>query len=189
MINEKNYKRAFSSIHSERTFLIREDALKRSANRKKHLALQTIIVMICGLILTGICGATVAYAGNIGGFRDFVKVKILGEVRDVGIVQQDGEDTYHFFVIMPDGVRADYYIPEGDGTDPQELHYFNDVYKNQKGQMWLMYMGETIELTAHPEFLDNDGNYRLQLRGMYFIVSPDGSYSSSAYGYDEITEN
>lgn len=151
MTNREQYKRTFRALHPSQSFSVEVSTM----NSSKKLTFPRPVAVTLAVCILVIGTLTVAYAADIGGFRETVRVWFNGEQYDVHVEQT--EDGYHAVFETEDGVDGvlitGTVIEDGverDLTEAEAHELMNgglDVAEDENGRVWLYYYDEKADIT------------------------------------------
>ncbi|MCH5351939.1 MAG: hypothetical protein J1E06_00480 [Acutalibacter sp.] len=161
MTEREQYKRMFSVIRPSPDFSLEVTEMK--TGRKSVRAL----VAVCIAILLVIGSVTVAYAADLGGFRQMVQVWIKGE-RQVIEIEQVGEGHFQWTDENGDTQRGGGVIQQDNGDVlpltidewAQQMSDFGFAEKADDGRVWFYYKDYKEDIT---EQVANDGIAKIKL--------------------------
>lgn len=186
MTNRERYKQAFSALHASDDISLEVNGMKK-ANLKFSMK-PVLAVCLCVAVLVSCAGA--AYAADLGGIRETIRVWFGGKQVDATVTEN--EDGYGFTVHL-DGETKTFggggVAIEGDGTErpltaEEVLADFNtQIDTDENGRVWLYHFEQSYDIT---DFLTG-GTCKLSLEKdgetLYFDIENEngavGSFSMS----------
>lgn len=151
MSNKENYKKAFSVLKSSCDFSLEEkrmEKMKREKINKNLLAAAAVLFVV-------VAGSGTAYAANLGGIRESVKLWVRGNKIDVSYEFNEGEGTYLKTYVDENGeeVQEDASMWHGDNSPVtmeeliEEEHDRVVVEKTDDGKCILYFQNKVIDIT------------------------------------------
>lgn len=134
-MDKEQYKRTFNVIKPKTGFTWDEHLATKKVT--KHPVSKQALA-ICVALIAVICGSSIAYAANIGGFRDVVNIWI-GDRYVESSIEESGKGQ--FTVTTPDGNSfiAGGVSDDGEpvtGEDVIEYLEGPDVFRDDNGRIW-----------------------------------------------------
>lgn len=187
MTNREQYKRTFRALHPSESFSVEVSTM----NTNKKFTFPRPVAAALAVCILAIGTLTVAYAADIGGFRETVRVWFNGEQYDAQVEQT--ENGYQAVFETEDGVEGvlvtGTVIEDGverDLTEAEALELMNnglDVVEDENGRVWLYFYDEKTDITDQ---FDENGLCAIEMTHEGETVhvevtrEGDGCYSLSA---------
>ena len=99
MTNRDEYKRAFSTLHASDDISLEERPMNKKTMR--FTMPPAIAACLCAVLLAG--GVTTAYALDLGGIQQTVRIWLDGEPVDATLSVQEGDDVTTYEIVDADG--------------------------------------------------------------------------------------
>ena len=151
MSNKEKYKKAFSVLNSSCDFTLEE---KRMNRIKREIAHKNLLIAAAALLLL-VVGSGTAYAKDVGGIQETVKLWVHGNETDVSYEFNEDEGTYVKTYVDENGkeVQEDASAWHGDHTPltVEELieseHDSASVEKTDDGKFMLYFQNKAVDIT------------------------------------------
>lgn len=193
MTDHENYKKAFDAVASSKMRTLEAEKIMVTRIRRKKSMNKMVAAFVAVFLLANL--SCVAYAANIGGIRQMIRVWLYGE-------QQDAEFTYNpegSYKLTYEGSDGEMHEISGGGVaydgkgnerpltadELMEQLVYPDIDYDADGKAYFYYKDQKIDITD--KFDNNfcylelqDGDTTLYVTAKYkagFAISPKG-YSS-----------
>lgn len=187
MTNKERYKQAFSSLHASRTISLEESNMKNKKDLKFHLR-PALAACLAAAAIVGCMG--VAYAANVGGIQETIRIWFNGEQMEADVVDITGTgDGGYQFTLRPetDEGITDVTIVSGgvaiedDGTErpltAQEVaeQFDGVVDTGEDGRVYIYDRDKAVDITDHL----TEGKCKVALevdgKNVYYTIEDNGS--------------
>ena len=176
MTNRERYQRAFGTLRASGTILTEAETMGKRKKRRFVLPRAAVAaLLVCGLALGSL---SAAYAADIGGFRQTVKIWLGGSLKDAEL-EVDEQGAYTVSAegeVVIEGTAAA--MDENGETAPvdpealaQGLVESGEIYE-EAGRVWLGFCGSRTDVTDR---FDADGICRITAENSegiteYFVI-------------------
>lgn len=152
MSNKDKYKQAFSVLHTSREISVQEASM--NTNTAKRALRPAFVAAISVVAVFGCLGG--AYAADLGGIQEQIRVWFGGEAVQATIVQDPESATGAYSVYLENGEKVGGgggVAIEADGTerpitvDEVADQFNNYVDRSEDGTIWLYYGGTSYNIT------------------------------------------
>jgi len=184
MTNHEKYKQAFSALHASHNISLEGNTMKKT-NLKFRMR-PALAACLCVVLL--VACMSMAYAADVGGIQEILKVWIHGQQVNAKVVDNsgNGNGSYEFVLDMGDE-EGDVVIHGGgvaceeDGSErplsPEEVAegiFSDEITKKPDGTVWLYYYDQSFNIT---DYLKN-GACKVVLedqgKKLYFNIEDNG---------------
>lgn len=162
MTAQERYKRAISAVQPSGDYVL-EGIMMKKQTRKPF----RVLAAVCAVLVLTLGAASAAYAADLGGFRETVRLWINGEMAEATAVQDpdggftvvSGNQTIQFGGTVDDpetGVERPITLEEAVESWNSNPY----VWVNGEGKLLVSYQGQTVDIT---EAIETDGAARITL--------------------------
>lgn len=193
MTDHENYRKTFDAVASSKMRTLEAEQIMVTRTRRKKSMNKMAVVFAAVFLFASL--SCVAYAANIGGIREIVRVWLHGEQKDAEFTYNP-EGSYQLVYEGEDGEQHEIsgggVAIEPDGSERpltadelMEQLVYPDIDYDADGKAYLYYKDQKIDITDKFEnefcyFELQDGDTTLYVTAKYkagFAISPEG-YSS-----------
>lgn len=156
MTNHERYKQAFSALHASDDISLEGKPMKKA--HVKFCMKPVFAVCLCALLVIG--GASAAYAADLGGIQETIRVWLRGKQVEAEVTYDphaSGAEGYAFTVSKEDGSTDTFgaggVAIEGDGRErpltPEEVAdgFATQVETDENGRVWLYHYDKAFDIT------------------------------------------
>ncbi len=185
MTNKERYKQAFSSLHASRSISLEETTMKKS-NLKFHLR-PALAACLAAAAIVGCMG--VAYAANVGGIQETIRIWFNGEQVEADVVDitGTGDGGYQFNLHPGSGGDVDSTTISGGGiaieddgtqrplTAQEVAEQFDGVVDTgEDGRVYIYDRDKAVDITDHL----TEGKCKVVLevdgKNVYYTIEDNG---------------